>query len=653
MWKWIGARALPPVPEASDVWYRRGSEAVREGAYYRAKKNLEQAVAIYPQHALAYARLAEVAAELDDPAAATEHLARLSDLALNETRLPAPEQLRLQAVRALVLRDVDRAVARYRSLVAETGSDSRALVDLGRAQEAAGRRADARASYEQAIAADSQYAAAHLRRGILEGLESRWEPALAAFAEAERLYKANSDVEGETEVLLHRGEVLDQRGQPQAARRDLERALQLASDSKAIHQRVRAQFALSIVTAAAGQIAESERIASAGVDEALANGLDTGAAGGLVDLAATLLFADRPGDAEQQLQRAQQLAERRGATLTTARAKIQLAEVYSRGGRSSDALKLLAEALPFVKNGRYRRLELTALSIMARAHERTGNPGEARRIASEVLAVADAIGDEIQAANAASSLASVTAGLGTLPDALRLRERADAIHRRQDDKAALPYDLTNRADLLIRLGRGDEARALLAEVDAGIAAGIESYVGRRRRATFLRAFHGVTVLRCSEALPLLDALVADTKPNDSATVLAPALQRFCAARLGRRAAGPLPPAASDADQVAARERQYWLAAAALRHGDGANSAVEAERGLALLGDLPNDELRWRLAAVGAAAARQRGDSAAASRLASASREALGRLRTIWKTDLDAYERRPDLAEWIEKKEQQR
>ena len=77
---------------------------------------------------------------------------------------------------------------------------------------------------------------------------------------------------------------------------------------------------------------------------------------------------------------------------------------------------------------------------------------------------------------------------------------------------------------------------------------------------------------------------------------------------------------------------------------------EAERGLSLLGTLPNDELRWRLAAIGAAAARHRGDTAAAAVLSTSARDALARLRTAWKTDVDPYERRPDLAALVKKEQ---
>ena len=77
---------------------------------------------------------------------------------------------------------------------------------MGRVQEAAGRRTDARASYLKSIAIDPQYAAARLRLGRVEGLQSRREEALAAFAESERLYRLAANTEGEAEVLLQRGE---------------------------------------------------------------------------------------------------------------------------------------------------------------------------------------------------------------------------------------------------------------------------------------------------------------------------------------------------------------------------------------------------------------------------------------------------------------
>jgi serine/threonine-protein kinase len=639
-WFWNRGGGLPPVPPEADVWYQRGTEAIREGAYHSGRKALEQAVAIFPQHVLAYARLAEADAELDDAGAVKDDLLRVNQLAPDETRLPAPERLRLQALRFLVLREVDTSIALYRQLVTLDPKDPGAWLDLGRAQETAGFQTDARASYEAAIERDRQFAAAYLRLGHVAALESRRDEAMKAFREAERLYQARSDGEGETEVLLSRGSALDATGELKAARADLERALRLATDSKSVYQQVRSRLSLSSVTATEGHYADAERMASAAVQEAEANGLYTVAAMGLVDLAATLNDDGRPAEAEPPAKRAVVLAEQHAARATAARAKVQLASVYCELDRSKESLALLADVLPFLKTNRYRRYELTALSIASRAHERLDELDQARQISSDVRTMAEAVKDEVQVALSTSNLASVTTSLGQYPEALRLRERAETIHRQLGDKGSLPYDLTNRADLLIRLGRREEAEKLLAELDAGIAAGIDSYVGRKRRATFLRALEAATALRCDEALGFV-AQFERVGAAGAAYALVSPIGDFCTARLGRRASTL--DASADVDPSLARERHYWRAAAALQRQDAKAALAEATQGLNALGTLSNDELRWRLAAVGALAAKRLGDAKSAELDATAGR-ALEQVRSAWKADFDSYARRMDIAD---------
>ena len=70
----------------STEWYERGTEAVREGAYLRARSNLEEATRVFDRYALAYARLAEADTELDDEDAAGRRLLRLSELVPDASR---------------------------------------------------------------------------------------------------------------------------------------------------------------------------------------------------------------------------------------------------------------------------------------------------------------------------------------------------------------------------------------------------------------------------------------------------------------------------------------------------------------------------------------------------------------------------------------
>ncbi len=132
LWRWSQGTGLPPVPPEADQWYRRGTEALRDGAFQSARLALDHAVAISPQHALAYARLAEADAELDDERAAQTHLLRLSSLVPDESRLSADDQLRVRAVRDSLLRNVDNVVAANQALVNRHPHDAGAWVDLGR-----------------------------------------------------------------------------------------------------------------------------------------------------------------------------------------------------------------------------------------------------------------------------------------------------------------------------------------------------------------------------------------------------------------------------------------------------------------------------------------------------------------------------------------
>ena len=188
---WKRPSTLPPVPPEADRWYQRGTEAIREGAYLSGQRALEQAISLYPQHVLAYARLADANIELDDERAAQNGLLRVSAFVPDESRLPELERLRVQAVRAFFLREVDTAVALQRQLVERQPQDAGAWLDLGRAQEA-GRLALRRSA---SLIRKQSRAIGSTRPRISDWDTSRASgrgktESLAAFGEAERLFHA-------------------------------------------------------------------------------------------------------------------------------------------------------------------------------------------------------------------------------------------------------------------------------------------------------------------------------------------------------------------------------------------------------------------------------------------------------------------------------
>jgi tetratricopeptide (TPR) repeat protein len=410
---------------------------------------------------------------------------------------------------------------------------------------------------------------------------------------------------------------------------------------------MRARLLLSRVMVSEAQFKESEETAAAAVNDAIQNGFDTVAADGLTELASALQFQGKVAAAEAHLRHAIQLAEQRGARRTAARARLQFASLLESAPdpNPTEALTLIESVLPFLKANGYRALETYARQIASRSHQALDELEKAREMSSAVLALAEGVRDEPSIALASTNLASVLATLGDYPEALRLRLRAEAIHRKQGDERSLAYDLANRADLLIRLGRSDEAAVALAEIDAARAAGKASYESRARHVVFYRALSAATHLRCDEALRHLSTVEWSEAPG-TVGVLGPAVAALCAARTGRKAVAI--DEGAGVDPAAARERAYWLAAAAQDRGDGRTALEAADRGLARLGSLPFDELRWRLAAVAAAACSRVGDSIRGAEMAGIARTSLEKLKLAWKSDFERYERRPDLVYLIRK-----
>ncbi|MBA2260458.1 MAG: protein kinase, partial [Acidobacteria bacterium] len=604
LWSWRLPEGAPD-PAAAD-WYRRGTDAIRDGAYHGARLALNEAIKAAPAYAPPYIRLAEAEAELDDPESAQRALLKVDELVPIEARLPVEHRQRFRAVRAMLLRDVDRAVREYELLAVERPRDPGVLLDLGRAQDAAGQSTAARITYEKALEIDPQYAAAHLRRGMILSLEGQTDEALAEFATAERLYRAASNVEGQVEALIRRGATLATRVDVQNARIALERARDLAADLQSRAQEIRARLGLSRLVTVEGRYeaaAESIRVA---IDDALRASLETVAAEGLVDLFGPMVLGPRAADVDGYLLRAIQLAEKRGALRTAARAKLQRASMMVQNGRPAEALDVARGPLTYFQSNRYRSYELFALQIMARAHEGLGQYSEARALAEQTLQAATRVKDDSQIALALENLAGQANVMGILPEALEYRSRGLEIHRRQNDVATLAFDLTNTADLLIRVGRHADAARLLGEVEAGAAKGIDAYKQRGRRAALLRAVSATIQHRFNDARGVRELLPTKPgeQPDSNAQLAALVLQYGDAVSAARRPVSPAEsPLAGSIASAFGKELRYWQLAGRLARSDARGALQGAEETMASQGATLSYEFEWRIGALGAAAAR--------------------------------------------------
>lgn len=635
VWKWTGGSPLPVPPQEARSRFERGVQKIRDGAYYGGVLALTNAIKEFGEYPMAYARLAEAYIELDDGRRAQEAMLRVQDLVPNRARLSPDDRLRLDAIRSFVLREAVAAVTAYQQLVQRNTNDSGAWVDLGRAQEAAGDFESARASYERAIAADKLNAAAHLRRALILKELGRHDDAMSEFAEAERLYAADSNVEGQAETLLRRGAYLTAIGSLPAARKDFEASKQLAASINSLSHEVRVDLGLAAVAASEGHFSEALQASTAAIDRAQDAGLDIIAAEGLVDLANVLMLARQFDDADKVLLRASAIADNMHAERTELRVALNRASIRQiQREAPGETLKDVERVRQFAA-GRYRRFELAALLLASRLHEDLGDWDEVRSQAEAALALAENINDGAQAAEALLSLATHARETGALPEALRTLERAEAIYEEQGNTASIAYTLTNRAELLAHMGRHEDAEVLLREVDAKAAAGSEVFLRRQRRAHAIRALNAVSRQDWSRASAHARAAMAGDL-RDSTFDLASAVLRYASAKT-TRLKDPAP-------AWTAREPQYWALLAELEVGQPRDvyDAVKQKLDAGVAGS--SYEAEWRFAAIGAIAAGRAGDVEARRHMAERSAAALERLISAWGNAADRYFARADIGE---------
>ena len=650
VWLLSGRTTLPEASPAAMRWFNIGVEKLREGSYTGAHKALEEAVRVSPEFALGHLRLAEAQAEMDNADGARDSLLKVDALLPVNARLRQEDRLRLDAVRWSVLRDHPKAIAAYQQLADLEPTDASRWLDVGRAEDAAGRRVAALKHFERAVNLNGQYAAAYQRLGVLQSQGGQGAVALTSLDEAIRLHRAGSNTEGEAEATLRKAIVHIARRESDAARRALARVAELANSPEFVSLRLRAEFEKARVAQTDGRVEEAEALSRKAVDEAINLNMGTIAADGLRGLATALMVAGRYEEANVQFDRAIGLAVKEKAARVEMQARLSQASLRLAESRYADAISMVEAQLKFVTDRRYVRNEAEAKSMLARAHEGLEHYDEARRLASEVLALAESLDDAVLTGVSLDNLAGQADRLGRLPEALALRERLEKLHRASNDQALLAFDLVNRADLLLRLGRGGEGEAALAEVDKAIADGRQDYKSRLPRMALMRALRASIEGRYAEveALALTLRAPAPARPGDNA-LFARVLTEHAHARLARSRTDVTEIAAwpgQAASPALGRELTYWVARTLIerRRFDLAYKVSQAAWDAQPA--RTNLELRWRMAALAAQALANQSataDAATGATMRTSARDELQTLLGQWSQAGTAYVARPDLA----------
>lgn len=639
---WRGRPHVPP-PEAA-AWYERGALALRDGAYFRAGKALEQAVALDPKFSLAHARLAEARSELDDAQGADrEMLAALPTQSGDVAHGAAA--LYVDAIHRTLLRDFPGAIASYDALARQVPAAERAavLVDIGRVREKNAETSKALDAYRDAIRTDPQSAAAHLRLAILLGRQNDPE-STAEFSLAEHLHQTMGNPEGQAEVLYRRGVSESGHLKLPDARADLEKAVDLARAIGSRYQEIAARLQLSFVTLKEGQLEKSAQLAAAALEEARRAGFNDLVAQGLIDLGSAQLVKGEYRQADENFQEALDSARRSGMRATEARASVSLASVHQQQGASDRVVADVTPALNYFQQAGFQREEMLCLTLIARANRDEGKDADALAAFEKLISLAQSQNAESQLALALQGVGSVLLNEGRLPEAFEYSQREYQSAGKTGNRQDLGYAQLNRATALWQLGRYEEAANALK--DARDLAGPGTATALAVLVVDLQAQIALSQGMFREAA--VAARQSETAASGATRAVAQcvaglALARTGAGQEGRRMCEEGRAARQSLKDRAAMARVDLLLAEILVATGAPREAQDPIReALAAIDAAGDKEAGWRAWALAARAYRQGGDPGHAAEAARNASARLAELRSAWGAAIDRYLQRPDV-----------
>ena len=643
---WRGRDHQPTVDALR--WFDLGTAALRDGTYYRAAKELEQAVKADADFALAHARLAEAWTELDD----SERAAREMVTALPTRSNNAPgglAALYMDAIRRTLLRDYSGAISCYTELAGRVPINDRAavLVDLGRVREKNDDPSRALDAYQEAIRLDPQNAAAHLRVAVVLGRQQKREAAAIEFAKAESLYQSMSNAEGQVEVFYQRGLRNSSDMKLPDARADLAKAIQLAQAISTPFQEIAATLQLSVVTYQEGGAVKAEEMAKAAADRARRVGMWYLVARGLTDLGSAQSLKGDLVNSEANFTEALDISHRFRMGRNEARALFSLASLHQRQGRPEQALNEIAPAKAFYRQANFRQQEMLCLTVIGRANRDLGKEAEALGAFQEQLPLAQALDDQQQVALAEQGIASVLFLQERFQEALDHYQAYYEAAARIKNRAGIARALARRADILWRLGRYAEAEQALKEAD-GVAAQIgsgtplEAFIVERRAAMALsRGLNREAAFQARRSFAM-----ANGDPPERATtqcVAGLALARSGSAADGKRFCEEgLKLLIEMKERNSIAEARLAMGEILVGYGDPLAAQEQIRQALLLLEAAGRQEFGWRGWAMAARAYRRSGDRVHAEQAGRRASSLLVELRGVWRGEFDSYIKRPDL-----------
>src|SRR5256886_13454930 len=648
---WYFARARPHQPNVeAQRLYETGANAIRAGSYFQASKALELATRADDQFALAHARLAEAFMELDYFDKAKDEILRASELTPNRSVLSKVDNQYLDALTATVRRSFPAAVATYSEIVKADPTKAEAHVDLGRAYEKNNQTDKAIESYSEAIKHDSHIPAAFLRLGILYGRKRDIDASNRAFDKAEESYQSLGNVEGRAEVALQRGVVLnDSVGKPDDARALLEQARDMAKVVNAPYQQIRILFQLSSVALKQNKGGEAKQFATQALELAQANQMESMIARGYIELGYVGFLTGDYTSAEHDFQQELDYAQKFGARVNEARARLSLASLFEQRGDPDKALTSEEPALTFYQNAGYHTETNQAMNLRARLYRRKGDFKSALAAFEDQLKFAEQTSDQAQIAAAHTSIGILLSDLEKYSEALQHFEQSYQIQKSLNNQLNLGYALLNRGGAYWNLGHQKEASSDMAQASEIAKKDDASYKSLQVAIELAQAEMALSERKFSDVIARADrALELGGAQSKTTNARAKSLKGLAQAVSSQARAGQalcqeaVTAAAAVGDPLLLAHAQLALAEAALAAGDTQPSITNAQQSRAFFANSGLTERNWRALLIAGLASEKLLDHDNARNYSKQASDSFSSLEHKWGAEnFKVYQARPD------------
>jgi tetratricopeptide (TPR) repeat protein len=228
-------------------------------------------------------------------------------------------------------------------------------------------------------------------------------------------------------------------------------------------QQITALIELSYLASKRGLFSEAENFAQQAVSFATQKQLENLTASGLLELGNSFMAKGNYQKAESYFSLAIQFARTNKGRLREAMGMTNLSDIYIQTLRIDEGLGMAQQALQFFQQENYPRNAFLCLTHIARAYRRKGDYTAAQLALNQKLDLANQSGNQGSVADTYVEMGALLLDQEQLPAALEKYEKAIDLYG-STNPFLVAFCNENRAQILARLGRKDEAGPLLDEL---------------------------------------------------------------------------------------------------------------------------------------------------------------------------------------------